>query len=58
VLKEELAKALEADPELAEELRALIPDDVRQSVTMTQTVSGDNAKAAQVQGSGNDVKIG
>lgn len=58
VLKEELVRALEADPRLAEELGALIPEEVRQRVTLTQTVSGDNAKAAQVQGSGNDVTIG
>ena len=58
VFKEELAKALEADPGLAEELRALIPEDALQRVTMNQTIGGDNVKAAQVQGSGNDVKIG
>ena len=57
-LRKQLKKALEADPSLAEELRALIPEDALQRVTMNQTISGDYAKGAQVQGSQNDVKIG
>lgn len=57
VLKEELVRALEADPELAKELRALIPDDLIDGGAMTQDVSGAGAIGNQVKGSGNTVNI-
>ena len=57
-LRKQLAKALEADPALAEELRALIPPEAMAAGAMTQNVSGAGAKAAQVRGSGNRTTIG
>lgn len=57
-LRKQLAKALEADPALAAELRALLPADALAEGSMTQNVSGAGAKAAQVKGSGNTTTIG
>ena len=56
-LRKQLAKALEADPALAGELRAMLPADAAGSDSMSQTVSGAGAKAAQVKGSGNTTSI-
>ena len=53
----QLAKALEADPALAEELRALIPPEAMKAGAMVQNASGAGAKAAQVQGSRNTTTI-
>lgn len=58
VLQEELSKALAADPKLAEELRAMLPPEALEGGAMIQNVSGTGAKAAQVRGDRNDVKIG
>ena len=55
-LRKQLAKALESDPTLIAELRALLPADATGD-TMVQNVSGAGAKAAQVQGSGNTTNI-
>ena len=56
-LRKQLAKAMEADPSLVDELRALLPDDAQDGGSMTQTVSGPGAKASQVRGSGNTTTI-
>ena len=56
-LRKQLAKALEADPALAAELRAMLPADAAGTDSMSQTVSGAGAKAAQVKGSGNTTSI-
>ncbi|HEU0097289.1 MAG TPA: hypothetical protein VFQ67_00810 [Allosphingosinicella sp.] len=57
-LRKQLARAIEADPALAEELRALIPAEAMEEGAMVQNVSGAGAKAAQVRGSGNRTTIG
>jgi len=56
-LRKQLAKALEADPALAAELRAMLPAGAAGTDSMSQTVSGAGAKAAQVKGSGNTTSI-
>ena len=56
-LRKQLVKALEADPALATELRAMLPADAAGTDSMSQTVSGAGAKAAQVNGSGNKTTI-
>jgi hypothetical protein len=56
-LRKQLAKALEADPVLATELRAMLSADAAGSDSMSQNVSGAGAKAAQVKGSGNTTTI-
>jgi hypothetical protein len=57
-LRKQLAKALAADPALAKELAALLPQTPAETTTMTQAVSGAGAKAAQVKGSQNQTTIG
>jgi hypothetical protein len=52
-LRKQLAKALEANPELAAELKAMLPADAGHVDIMNQHVSGPGAKAVQVKGSGN-----
>ncbi|HTW28075.1 MAG TPA: hypothetical protein VME92_13170 [Acetobacteraceae bacterium] len=56
-LRKQLAKTLAANPALADELRALLPAGAAGGDTMTQTVSGPGAKAAQIKGSGNTTNI-
>ena len=56
-LRKQLTKMLETDPGLAAELRALLSADTQDAGSMSQTVSGANAKAAQVKGSGNTTSI-
>jgi hypothetical protein len=56
-LRKQLVKALEADPTLVAELRAMLPADVQDPGSMSQNVSGAGAKAAQVKGSGNTTSI-
>jgi hypothetical protein len=56
-LRTQVAKALQADPALAAELNALLPDSATSADIMTQDVSGAGAKAAQVKGSGNTTTI-
>jgi phage tail tape-measure protein len=56
-LRKQLAKALEADPTLITELRALLPADATAGDAMVQNVTGAGAKAAQVKGSGNITNI-
>jgi hypothetical protein len=56
-LRKQLAKALEASPGLAEELRAMLPAESLEAGTMTQNVTGADAKVAQVRGSGNTTTI-
>ena len=51
-----LAQRLKAEPRLAEELYALLPPEVQQSVTQTATASGGSA-VAQVAGSGNTTHV-
>lgn len=50
-LRKQLAKALEAEPALAEELRALLPDTAVQA-TQSLRVSGKGAIGVQVAGHG------
>jgi hypothetical protein len=57
-LRKQLVKALEADPALATELRAMLPAAPTSADSMIQDVSGAGAKAAQVKGSGNTITIG
>lgn len=57
-LRKQLSMALEADPALAEELRAMLPAEALEAGAMTQNVSGAGAKANQVRGSGNTTTIG
>lgn len=57
-LRKQLVKALEAEPGLAEELRALLPAGTIDASAMNQMVSGDGAKGAQVKGSGNNIFVG
>ena len=56
-LREQLAKALQANPAFARELVAMLPADARGTDIMTQTVSGAGAKGAQVKGSANNITI-
>jgi len=59
-LRKQLAKALEADPQLREELRRLLPEASAAGGT-TQTIDqsgSSNARAAQVHGDRNVTKIG
>ena len=56
-LRKQLVKALEADPALATELRAMLPADAAGTDSMSQNVSGAGAKASQVKGSGNTTSI-
>lgn len=56
-LRKQLAKALEANPDLAAELKALVSAAAGDGDVMTQTVSGAGAKVAQVKGSGNTTSI-
>jgi len=53
VLRKQLVKALQANPELAAELKAMLPADAGHVDIMNQDVSGPGAKAVQVKGSGN-----
>ena len=59
-LRKQLAKALQADPTLASELEAMLPESVRQGAAV-QTIDqagSTNAKAAQAHGDRNVTKIG
>jgi hypothetical protein len=59
-LREQLAKALEADPTLLAELRRILPEGAGAGAT-TQTIDqsrSSNAKAAQVRGDRNVTSIG
>src|SRR4051794_3214467 len=59
-LRKQLVKVLEADPQLREELRRLLPEAPAAGVT-TQTIDQSNslnAKVAQVEGNQNVTKIG
>ena len=56
-LKRKIAEAVQADPRLAEELRALLPADARPLIAQNQTVSGAGAKAAQVAGNHNTTSV-
>jgi hypothetical protein len=55
-LRKQLTKALEADPALAAELRAMLPAAPTVD-SVVQNVSGAGAKTAQVKGSGNTTTI-
>ena len=59
-LRKQLAKALEADPTLLAELRAMLPREAIQAATVQKIdQSGStNAKAAQVHGDRNTTTIG
>jgi hypothetical protein len=57
-LRKQLARAIEADPALAGELRALIPAEGMEGGAMVQNVGAAGAKAVQVRGSGNRTTIG
>ena len=59
-LRKQLVKVLEADPQLREELRRLLPEAPAAGET-TQTIDQSNspyAKAAQVHGNQNVTKVG
>jgi len=56
-LRKQLARALEADPALATELRGMLPAAAGGTDSMSLNVSGAGAKASQVKGSGNTTTI-
>lgn len=56
-LRKQLAKALGADPSLAEELRGMLPSEALDASSMNQKVRGSGAKAVQVRGSDNVTTI-
>jgi hypothetical protein len=56
-LRKQLSKALEADRELEMQLKLLLPGSSVDGGAMTQSISGEGAKAAQVRGSGNTTTI-
>lgn len=56
-LEKQLAKALAADPSLAEELRKLVPAEAIEAGGMVQVVTGDGAKGVQIKGSGNKTML-
>ncbi len=56
-LAKRLRAELEANPELAAELRALLDGSGAAHAPQTATVSGDGGSIVQVQGEGNSVNI-
>ena len=56
-LRKQLAKLLEAEPHLHDELRALLQGPASTGPTITQTVQGSHAKGAQIHGDGNSVTM-
>jgi hypothetical protein len=56
-LRKQLAKALEANPGLAEDLTGMLRTSGVNVDSMVQNVTGAGAKAAQVKGSGNTTTI-
>lgn len=50
-------KLVKKNPDLANELRALLSADLRHSVTQNQLVSGAGAKGAQISGDGNSLSM-
>lgn len=50
-------RLVKRNPDLAEELRALLSAELRPHVVQTQTVSGDGAKGAQISGTGNTTSM-
>lgn len=56
-VRKQVTKLLTENPGLLDELRALLADAAKSGDSLTQTVTGDNNKVAQVAGAGNSVSI-